>query len=541
MGRGAFKDLSSQEYQRLTDVAKYGLDEAARINNIGVDELRILLDSRGLPSEQAALQVELNDFITNASPATKIALGVAEGSNPFFQSAADIANRYTNFALSGSAPGMTNPLQQVQDRAFDITNTQGTAGLDELVDSQRTLGDIISTGGMTGPLNELFGIGKALVRQGGFTPELQSFMKQGLAAIAQFASGTPEMKQAFAAAKKIVDAGGEGGSLIPIDQMISFARDEAASASQSAFDAMRRREAQTRDVTGATVGGVGPYAEFADQISQNQAKAVRDASLGAQDLRLRRETAGLGLMGDVSGQFAQLAAAGAGATGSLYNGGLSYAGNALRGGLDAMGSASSIAAQNLGTATSGMVGIGNIFANREQNAFSNLLGVNDAANRNTSMAFDMNSKLYGGNLEGANSLGNMNLNAANQYGNNMNSAADRYLRGIQTIPSFADPYFNIYDRSQQGFQNVYSTQAPIIAAPNMWQQFGFNLLNAAGAGAINAFTGGFDPGSIADILNLGGGGSRENSLTSRTLGNYAMRGVSAPNVNFYTPTFYPGF
>lgn len=458
----AYKDvqkLTEAERERLEKARDLSLEEARRL--YGKNEIDSLIGKIGLTGkeEQIANFLQEYDVAGSYQPGREYVQGILTGNNPYFEQTGAYATNYFDFLnrQGTDQPGLTQPMSFAQDRAKDIIGTQGQAGLNELVDAQRTAGDVISTGGFTPELNKMARAGYGLLNSGGFTPELMSFIQGMSGMLGGYNGPTPQAKQAFDAAMKIVNSGGEGGSLIPMDQMIAFARDEAANANLNAGNRAVRDFVRRGGSFGAGVGTGGPLAEFADQAAQNEAKALRDASLGAQDLRLRREMGGLSAAGQlgsaIESSAGQQNAARTSALGSLGAAGISYAGNAMRTGADLIGSANNTAANMYQSSMTGMANFSNIFADREQNAFNNMIALNNAANQNVTLGAGLSKSQY---MSGA--------DAANVYGSLTNMLNNNQL-GYQQAA---------FDANQTGVDNQFALQELYQKQADMWLQDYFN-------------------------------------------------------------------
>jgi hypothetical protein len=494
-GNKAARNFSTKEVQVLEAARNFGLDVATEIN---ADARQIVADLVvEFGSIDNAIQVQQSNAFNNQQPAIETATQQAWGNTDQQIANTDLANQFTNTVNQGvniGGLGFTNGLAQINDRATEITNTQGTAGLNELVDAQTTLGDYISVGGMDAGLKDLYGMGRALVASGGFTPELMGFLSQASAALMQQGGMTPEMQKVFNTAQGIIDAGGGGGSLLPIEEMISFARDEAANATKNTFEAARRDQLRREGGSGgAAVGTGGALAEAADDSAQNQAKAVRDASLSAQDMRLQRELAALGIQGNVAGMSAQLKSSVTGALGSLNAGALSYAGSALNAGAGMMSNAQSIGAQKFNTAVGGMTDIGRIFAEREQNAFDNIFKVGTSANDNVKMAYDMNQGVLDSRNIGATNLNTFNTDLANvQQGFNMNriqNGTNQINNGV-LLSNLSQPYWDWARLNELGRQELQLLGYKNAQQPGFWKTLGQGAITSTVNGAATYLTGG---------------------------------------------------
>lgn len=500
--------LTDAERERIEAVRKFGLAKAEEL--YGKNEIDDLIGKTGLTGDQTEIANFLKNYDIQGgyTPATNYVGGVLDGSNPYVNQTGQYATDYANFLNSQGTgqPGLTQPMSFAQDRAKDIMGTQGKAGLNELVDAQVTAGDVISTGGFTPELNKMARAGYGLLNSGGFTDELQSFMGSMAGMIGGYTGPSAEASRAFNAAMNIVDAGGEGGSLIPIEQMISFARDEAANANRNSGNAAIREFVRRGGSFGAGVGTGGPLAEFADQAAQNEAKALRDTSLGAQDLRLQREMGALGAAGQLGSSIesskGQQESTRIGAMGSLASAGVSYAGNAMRTGADLVGSANSTAANMYNTSMQGMSNFGNIFADREQNAFNNSIALNTAANQNVTLGAGLSRAQYTNGVDAANIYGGLtNMLNTNQL-NFSNSAFEQNQTGVNNQFALQKMYQDqadawLQDYFQNGYNETNMTIQSIQSA--MAKQPWYKPLVDMGYDALGAVATAYTPKALTKI------------------------------------------
>lgn len=497
--------LNKQEYERLQVLAKDGINRAEEL--FGKNEIADLIGKTGLSPDQQSAQGFLQDYNSSDyfDPAINFTTGVLDGSNPFVQQTGQNATNYNNWLnnLNTGTPGMTPDMSFAQDRTKDIIGTQGTAGLDQLVDARETVGNVISSGGFTPELNKMAGAGYGLLNSGGFTDDLMSFISGMSGMIGGYNGPSAEAKQAFDAAMKIVNAGGEGGGLIPVDLLMAQVRDEVTQQGINSGNAAIEQFVKRGGSFGAGVGTGGPLAEFADQNVQAQARALREGRLDAQNLRLQREMGALGTAGQLGSSIesskGQQESARIGAMGSLASAGVSYAGNAMRTGADLIGSANSTAANMWGNANQAMAQYGNIFANREQNAFNNSLALGQQANSNVALGSDLSRSMYTTGLDASSILGNLAGAQNNSVLNQQNALFGMGQQGVNNqfqLQGMNQDQANLWlqmltGNALQGMNNMYTSTAPAaMARQGIGQQFGqlgFGALQGAIGGALSGF------------------------------------------------------
>jgi len=210
---------------------------------------------------------------------------------------------------------------------------------------------LISAGGRDSGTSKLWGVAEKLL-SGGLSGEGQDLMSEAVKGV-KAKGWSPEAKDLYGEIMKIVKAGGRGGALLPEGQMLSFARDAAATASAQRAESVRRGAfQQTGDAVSAGTSQQ-VLAEFADEAARTEAEAVRDASLQHQNLRLQQLLGTTSAGADLNRTAAQALAAYAGLGSSLEG---IRSSNMQTGASTALG-AESIAAQKLAAAMSAMQGV----------------------------------------------------------------------------------------------------------------------------------------------------------------------------------------
>ena len=378
--------------------------------------------------------------------------------------------------------GRTPELDFLRDQSQGIQSAGGfTKGLTGLRDE--SLG-IIRSGGRDADLKRVRDVGLGLVQSGGFTPELQNLVRQAQAQISSAGQLSPEQRQLFDEAIKLVKSGGRGGALIDEKEFIGFAREEASEAINRQGEAARRAFLQRGGSAGAAVGPGGNLGEFADQAAQAEAKAIRDASLGHQNLRLHQLLGAGGIASDVTQQQAALKASITGSANSLLGSVAGASASNLASGAGLAADAERTAAQRLGIGVSGLGNAESIAAQRLQAAQQLGLGVEGQVADRFFGGLDTLGDLTRNRLAGGQgALGLLGLEADRA---NIGFEAVRDLGGLkQNI--FTDARDFASGQSQQTFNNEISILDRLFNAGQTGNQ---NILNAAqiGFGGANQFT-----------------------------------------------------
>jgi hypothetical protein len=136
----------------------------------------------------------------------------------------DLNNYVQQFMANG---GFNNALSELQNVGEEILRTRG-----ETADSRALLSQmqqIVANGGKSDETAMMFNQGANLFNAGGMTPQMNQLFGQIMQGM-QSGGMTPEARQVFDKAMEVVRANGAGGALLPMQQVQSFARDEAATA-----------------------------------------------------------------------------------------------------------------------------------------------------------------------------------------------------------------------------------------------------------------------------------------------------------------------
>jgi hypothetical protein len=282
--------------------------------------------------------------------------------------------------------GFTAPLMDLQKVGMDLVGSQGQTK--ESREAINQFLNIIRDGGQDEQTRSLFGQGQGIVGRGGMTPEMSSFMAD-ITGKMQDNGMTPEARRIFNSAMGIVDAGGEGGALLPQDQMITMAREASNTAMlQRANAARREMAARTGDALGAGTAGQA-LASFSDQAAQAESASIRDAIAVRQEQKMKQLLASMGVAGDVTGDASALLGQLSGAGADVFR---SAASN-MATGAGMMSSAGQIAADRLKTGTTGF----NSTLDQElqrMNSGVNMVGTaNDSAFRRLGLGMDTSTRL----------------------------------------------------------------------------------------------------------------------------------------------------
>jgi hypothetical protein len=502
----------------LTDLQNLDTFRSA-LGTINVpDTLKPYLDSMQAGIDQAKSTIAANGATADTT-SLKSALGlVISGEDPTLANIRDYANQLISTGGYGTNGGelkslydtgqkftanggFTDALNQQQQAGLNILGTQGWNA-----DSRRAMDQfqgMMAAGGQNADTQSLINQGKGLMANGGMTPQMQQLfnsVQQGI----QANGATPQNQALLDAVMKIVNNGGQGGALIPMQQAQSFARDQAAQANSQAAEAAQRGANQRLGAAAGAGTAEEAMASFSNQAAQNEATGVQNATTQQQQLQLQQLVAALQTGGTLTGQQADLLKGylntgqqvtgqgvqniqtGAGmqqsgqaaaqeniatgakgvndildrVTSNLLAGNtmVSSANAAAQGnasiGAGMMGQAAGLANQNLSLgmgslgavsqtqlqAMNQLLGVSNFEELRNQNAMSNLGGLSA-----TSMSTLLNSQA----MQLSNYLQSMGMSAdiANQYTQQWLSASNQFGQmgssWLQTMPSFASAYGNI--------------------------------------------------------------------------------------------------
>jgi hypothetical protein len=253
----------------------------------------------------------------------------------------DLSKELTNFG------GFTAELKDNEKLGQSIMGTQGRTP-DTLKALQGFQG-ILDKGGRDAGTNALSAKGAGLVDSGGMTPELSQLLGSIQSTISQ-GGMTPEARQLFGKAMQIVNADGKGGALLPMDQVLSFAKDSAGVANKGAREAaVRQAVARSGSAEGSGLENAA-FAEFADSAAENESKTIREALMGQQGLQLQQLMAAMGVGGDITKSATGLVGQAFGAGGDIAR----SASQNISTGAGLMSDAEQIAASRFGQARTGL-------------------------------------------------------------------------------------------------------------------------------------------------------------------------------------------
>ena len=314
--------------ERAEDILRYG-GVTERTGDLR-DRLNDILYGRTF--EMAALRDYANEILTQ------------RGITPQMQVIQD--------ALTGllADQGYTDALRKLEGTGLDILAAGGRTP--ESIEVSNLLRGIISAQGRDAALSELSGVGRGLIDSGGMTPEMRDILSPITKGM-ETGGMTPEARQLFGAIMPIIQSGGRGGALLPMEQVVSMARDAAATAYNQRAEAARR-EAMQR-MGGAIGAGTveQALAEFADEAARGEAEAIRGAVSSQQALQLQQLLGAMGAGADITKAAQALLSSYATSASDIARSAAMNIGT----GADLMKTAEAIAAQRLGTAVSGFENI----------------------------------------------------------------------------------------------------------------------------------------------------------------------------------------
>ena len=444
------------------------------------------------------------------------------GYNPTQQNMSDVGNGLLSYR------GQTAQTQGMQDRMMDTANQGGWSDPLKLV--QNATEEVIGQRGRTSPLENLSSTGSSLLHSGGLSP-------QALAALGVAGQGFANQGQTNQT-QGLVNRGlnlAGVDALIPLDRAITMAREDANRTVRGKSEQAMRQALARGGEAGSVVGYGGRNSaimDFADQASDLEAAAVRDAMKSYQDAAQKQQqiggslaTSGLGAEGERLGTFGQILSAlqNAQTSGRSLGSNLSLGAEGLMSDrqLSSLGLVPTFqnAASNLlGTATQGGLGAGNLEVSRmgignnlTNNFLNSMLSANQLAN--STMGNQNQYALGGGSLAnslynstlGANNnwlsglLGGLNSNnqmaantgqfandAARNWQNSYNAISGNWNNSNNFMGNMANAGLNYAGNYTNILGNMFNNQAQTTAArPNFWGQLG-----AAGGGILGSLLGG---------------------------------------------------
>ncbi len=344
-------------------------------------------------------------------------------------------------------------------------------------------------GGMMNPatnptLATQMGAGQGLIQSGGmdpFTQAMQQFAQQGVAGGGQ----TPQSQTLGNVGAQILG----NNPLMSGAQAASMAANQAGTDTRNAAEAMMAKAVSRGAAPGSVVAsGLGNevMADFADQMSQNQSKAIMDALMGQQQLGLQQWNQAAGMLGE---------------SGQLQNQNLNTYGQMGLGAGAQANDRMGLGAQLLGNTNQlqlgGVNAMGNLMGNQNQYALglgnlASQTGMNQVNASNQQFDNNLNNSAF---LQGLYNQGFQNDLAAGQLGvQRGNSLIQGQLGGQQNQQGFIN-----------GMNNMYNNQ---VTNPMMqFLQFPQNAaLTALGArvGGVPVGQGGANQGLLSKIGQVGG-------------------------------------
>lgn len=448
----------------------------------------------------------------------------------------DIGGRLT------TSEGRTAESDALRDRGFDLINTGGRARAPGLEEAEKNA--LAALGREDPGLVKIREAGMALVKSGGFTPELRNLLGQATNLLGVVGTGgmTPQLQEVFDQAIGLVKSGGRGGALLPFDQVLQNAREEAAFAINSQVNRAVREASARGGFQGGLVAGAAasPLAEFADQASEIQARAVRDAAAKQQALQLQQLQTGFQAAGGAAAAGAQreasLASIGAGLAGDVAR---SASANLNTGASTALGAQQAeVARQN--QVRGQLVDIGNAFTNREVlganmvgqasnmdlarlQTGAGMLGTSLQSRQNASQLLNDLSSIEAQResmgLQGFLNAGNQQMGAISlgtgiqqqNFNNQMGFAAfleslrqqdiNNQLAALNMVNNQGNAFLNFASNTIPGITALTQSQAGFQAQPGMGARILEASIPAIIAGGASAAIGGF-----SNIPGFGGGG-----------------------------------
>jgi len=296
MGTGAMEQNATLTPAALAFMSEELEAKRGQIN-AGYFNTQIPQEMRDFLSRTGGSMGTMEDIIAKAgvtpeSAALRKQLGtVLGGQTPEMQTLSSVAQAM--MAMGGYTGGM----KDIQQALSPLLANQGFSK--ELLGMQGKGSDILSAGGRTSESTAISGMLQQMIGAGGWDPQAMTSFLQGQG---MFSTGgmTPELRQLLSSVLPLIQSGGKGGALLPMEQMTAFARDAAATASAQRAQAARRSAFQR--MGGAVGAGTSEQAlaEFADESARGEAEAVRGAATSQQGLQLQQLLGAMGIGSDIS-------------------------------------------------------------------------------------------------------------------------------------------------------------------------------------------------------------------------------------------------
>lgn len=329
--------------------------------------------------------------------------------------------------------GLNNPaFGQGQSQALQYAN--GGTPNQQLMNAIG--GGLLSSGGNNATTDAAQQAAQRAFASGGMTPALQAILRQG----AQVTQGNPAINQAQSVAAGILGH----NPLLPMDQVLSMARNTNATAASQNYNRLKRQLLNTQGVGGPALASGSNnevLSQLGDQALQGESSAMTNALMSQQGLQSQLFGQGANLFGSAQsaglgaqnlGLQTQLGATGQAANlqsilGNLGLGGVntSFTGTGLGGnllnnssqlglgGLGALGSLLGTQASSNAANTGALSGLLGQLGNLTQNTAGNLFNAQNLGQQ-------QNQGLYNflGNM--ANQQGQLGAQLSNNYNSAMN-------------------------------------------------------------------------------------------------------------------------
>lgn len=422
--------------------------------------------------------------------------------------------------------GQTAVTQGFQDRGMEALNRGGMN--DQIQRAWAGAGALLDPEGRTGALDALQRGGLGMFGNQGMNSQNSALFNRGLSGLSGGALGTAGLTEAGGMAElaglQDIQAGGRTDlsealagrgmdlanreALLPMEQVVQFAREDAARNTEGAFKRAQRQALARGGGSGAVVAAGGAegdaMSEWADTASRSVSDAARQAMLGQQALQLQQMNTGAGMAGNagglensrygaasnlvqgMEGNATQRYQADAGIAGGALSNALGFAGLGSQTALSAQDQESQRFLRALGL----MPELSNAAAN-QMNAYGNLaLGAGWLENSRMGTGMSaLNS--YNQNRLGAGGLMNSSITDQGNYALNAGNLQNAFGNSFQNSGN------NYYDQMlRSGAFGAGLNQAQMGAyQTNLSNVSGYNSNNAAGAQQ-----------NLQNLLNLGGQG-----------------------------------
>jgi hypothetical protein len=458
--------------------------------------LQAIMDGASKGAGSAQDIINSGGVTSDTSAASNALKAILAGSDPNSMKMSDLAGSLTKNG------GFTGAMSDAHQQALNLIKSggwtpQSQQGADAFM-------NIINQGGQTDQTNSMFSQGQNLVSNNGMTPQMTQLLNVIMPQI-QNQGMTTSSTQLMNSLMGIIN-GTSNGALLPMQNAVSSARDQAAAATANASEAARRNAFQRLgDASGAGTSEQS-LAEFGDQAARNEASTVQTAVKDQQGLQLQQLLGAIQGATGVNSTASSLLASLTGQAGDISK---TAAGN-ISTGSDLEKNAAGIASSNLGTATSGYNDILKQVATMLGTGSDLFKSTNALAQNNVSQGSDLLKSLLAGQTTAANGLTNVAQtqnsavsdamkNLANLLGvgsSTYNSAADDWLKSISQSSSNINDFTKNWLTGAQ--TNIGAGSAYLSALPSLFGAYG----GVSGSQVANANT----PGFWSNIANSVVGG-----------------------------------